>query len=59
MFELNEASNKGGAVLFDGPNVHWYNNKDILFGNDAGEGCDGVDVDGQPCFNVGDNFSVV
>ena len=59
MFELNEASNNGGAAQFDSvTSVDWYNNKDLLFGNDAGEDCDGVDVVGEDCFNVGDNFSI-
>jgi len=56
VFELNEASTFGGAALFFDTDVDWYNNKDLLFGNDAGEDCNGVEVDGD-CFNVGDNFS--
>ena len=36
LFELNEASNIGGAALFASPSsVAWYNNKELLFGNDA------------------------
>lgn len=60
VFELNEASKDGGAALFDSccNFVVWYNNKDLLFGNDAGELCDGVAVVDEDCFNVGDNFSV-
>ena len=57
VFELNEASNIGGAAQFrNGASVNWYNNKELLFGNDAGVGCDGVSVDGA-CDSVGDNFS--
>ena len=61
VFELNEASNVGGAAAsFNAPSVGWYNNKDLLFGNDAGEDCDGVAVGSNPpaCSSVGDNFSV-
>ena len=61
MFELNEATNKGGAALFSGTalNADWYNNKD-LSGNDAGVDCDGVadNKNGGICVNVGDNFSI-
>ena len=58
VFELNEASNYGGAALFDeDSSVGWYNNKELLFGNDAGELCDGVEVVGRDCFSVEDNFS--
>ena len=64
VFELNEASNQGGAALveLDSPigalGVDWINNKELLFGNDAGT-CDGVFLQGSGCFNVGDNFSEV
>ena len=58
VFELNEASNTGGAALFENVNVAWYNNKELLLGNDAGVGCDGANVAGGACFSVGDNFSV-
>jgi len=58
VFELNEASSVGGAARFDSASVDWYNNKDLLFGNDAGEDCDGVKVVGEDCFSVGDNFAV-
>ena len=63
VFELNEASNGGGAALFEDVNdasVAWYNNKELLFGNDAGEDCDGVAVGltSPTCFSVEDNFSV-
>ena len=58
IFELNEASNIGGAAQFQGvSSVDWYNNKEILFGNDAGEDCDGVNVEGKDCFSIGD-FSI-
>ena len=58
VFELNEASNDGGAAQFeDVSSVAWYNNKELLFGNDAGVGCDGVSVDGA-CDSVGENFSI-
>jgi hypothetical protein len=68
VFELNEASNVGGAVqfvkFFSGGTlrVKWFNNKELLLGNDAEEGCDGgakLDTDDEVlvCFNVGDNFS--
>jgi len=60
VFELNEAANDGGAALFrfqSTPSVDWYNNKELLFGNDADEECDGANVAGEDCFNVGDNFS--
>ena len=69
IFELNEASNIGGAANFftNGrlSTVNWVYNKDLLFGNDASIDCDGVKVNdpevpaGRDCFNVGDNFSVV
>ena len=60
VFELNEATNDGGAALFDDDvsSVAWYNNKELLFGNDAGVLCDGVSVVEVECFNVGDNFSI-
>ena len=60
VFELNEASNVGGAATFlDTQSVGWYNNKDLLFGNDAGEDCGEVSVGFPPvCSSVGDNFSV-
>ena len=58
VFELNEALNTGGAALFENVNVAWYNNKELLLGNDAGVGCDGANVAGGACFSVGDNFSV-
>ena len=68
VFELNEASNSGGAVdfvKFDSEStlsVKWINNKELLLGNDAEEDCDGgakFDTDDEVlvCFNVGDNFS--
>ena len=58
VFELNEASNDGGAAqLQSTTSVAWYNNKELLFGNDADEECDGANVAGEDCFNVGDNFS--
>ena len=57
VFELNEASNDGGAAQFvDTSSVDWYNNKELLFGND-GVDCDGAKVVGGDCFNVGENFS--
>ena len=63
VFELNEASNTGGAAQFapldelqDVSSVAWYNNKELLFGNDAFD-CDGAKVFGEDCFSVGDNFS--
>ena len=61
VFELNEASNVGGAALFeDVSSVAWYNNKELLFGNDAGIDCGGVAVGLTlpTCLGVGDNFSV-
>ena len=60
VFELNEATNGGAALFFSFQSVDWYNNKELLFGNDAGEDCDGVAVGSNPpvCFSVGDNFSV-
>ena len=64
VFELNEASNTlqsntGGAALFNNAlSVAWYNNKELLFGNDAGEECDGAKEVGGDCFSVGDNFSL-
>ena len=55
---MNEASNDGGAAkIASVTSVDWFNNKDLLFGNDADEDCDGVAVDGEGCFSVGDNFS--
>ena len=59
VFDLNEASDVGGAAQFnDAFSVAWYNNKELLFGNDAGEDCDGVgDIVGD-CFNVTDNVSL-
>ena len=68
IFELNEASNIGGAANLSTngaeSTINWVYNKDLLFGNDAGEDCDGVKVldpdDAlRDCFNVGDNFSKV
>ena len=57
VFELNEVSNIGGAALFEVvTSVDWYNNKELLLGNDALD-CDGVSVDGA-CDSVGDNFSI-
>ena len=57
IFELNEASNIGGAAQFQGvSSVDWYNNKELLFGNDA-LACDGVNVEGKDCFSIGD-FSI-
>ena len=60
VFELNEASNTGGAALFENVNVAWYNNKELLLGNDAGVGCDGVAVGtfSPDCSSVEDNFSI-
>ena len=61
VFELNEASNVGGAALFeDVSSVAWYNNKELLFGNDAGIDCGGVAVGitSPTCSSVEDNFSV-
>ena len=58
VFESNEASNVGGAAgFFDPTSVAWYNNKELLFGNDALD-CDGANVVGGDCFNVTDNFSL-
>ena len=58
VFELNEASNVGGAAQFEfRSSVAWYNNKELLFGNDALD-CDGAKVVPGDCFNVGDNFSL-
>ena len=68
VFELNEASNIVGAVQFvkfDSAgtlSVKWINNKELLLGNDAEEGCDGgakLDLDDEVlvCFNVEDYFS--
>ena len=58
VFESNEASNVGGAARFFFPlSVAWYNNKELLFGNDALD-CDGAKVFGGDCFNVTDNFSL-
>ena len=31
VFELNEASNAGGAALFQVASVAWYNNKELLY----------------------------
>ena len=62
VFELNEASGEGGAAQLRGraQSVAWYNNKELVFGNDALD-CDGAKVVGQDgdedCFSVGDNFS--
>ena len=61
VFELNEASNVGGAALFeDVSSVAWYNNKELLFGNDAGIDCGGVAVGtiSPDCSSVEDNFSI-
>ena len=58
VFESNEASNDGGAAQFFNPSsVAWYNNKELLSGNDALD-CDGAKVEGGDCFNVGDNVSL-
>ena len=59
VFELNEASSIGGAARIDESisSVAWYNNKELLFGNDALD-CDGAKVVGGDCFNVTDNFSL-
>ena len=58
VFELNEASIDGGAAQFFNPSsVAWYNNKELLSGNDALD-CDGAKVEGGDCFNVGDNISL-
>ena len=53
VFELNEASNVGGAALLEGiSSVALYNNKELLFGNDALD-CDGAKVfGGEPCVGV-------
>ena len=66
VFELNEASNEGGAALISNSNggkvkVGWINNNELLFGNtaDADEGCGGIfDFTSKTCDRVGDNFSV-
>ena len=58
VFELNEASSIGGAARIAVSSVAWYNNKELLFGNDAGEDCDGANVEDEDCFSVEDNFSV-
>ena len=66
VFELNEATNNGGAALLfflrRAGSVDWYNNKELLFGNDAGVFCDGVAdfIAGRPaaCSSVGENFSL-
>ena len=62
VFELNEASSIGGAARIDESisSVAWYNNKELLFGNDALD-CDGVAsaICGAVCKSVGDNFSIV
>ena len=70
VFELNEANRGGGAASFFAfgfLNVDWINNKELLFGNDAGT-CDGVNtlepISTAPfikegCFNVGDNEKFV
>ena len=58
VFELNEASDTRGAALIadvSRRSVKWINNKEFLFGNDAGN-CDGESVEVEGCFNVGDNF---
>ena len=58
VFELNEATNVGGAAQFGfSTSVAWYNNKELLFGDDALD-CDGANVVGERCFSVGENFSV-
>ena len=57
VFKLNEATNVGGAAQFNGASVARYNNKELLFGNDALD-CDGAKVVGERCFSVGENFSV-
>ena len=64
VFESNEASNTWGAALFGAAqfffasSVAWYNNKELLFGNDALD-CDGAKVFGGDCFSIGENFSIV
>ena len=65
VFELNEASDEGGAVAFnerDGQGtlkVDWINNNKLIFGNTAGEACGGVrNLISDTCVSVGDNFSV-
>ena len=59
VFESNEASNIGGAAqFFFASSVAWYNNKELLFGNDALD-CDGAKVFGGDCFSIGENFSIV
>jgi len=60
VFELNEATNDGGAAQLQFvSSVAWYNNKELLFGNDAVVDCDGANVVGERCFSVGENFSIV
>jgi len=59
VFELNEVSSEGGAALFGfSTSVAWYNNKELLSGNDAGIDCDGANVVGERCFSVEENFSL-
>lgn len=57
-------SNVGGAAQFrdlgindDTLSVDWINNMNLLSGNYAGEGCNGVKLFDDECFSVGDNFS--
>lgn len=66
VFELNEASNDGGAAAVNGVGsgflkVNWVNNKELLLGNTAGEDCDGVvrsSIGGTSCASVADNFII-
>ena len=67
VFELNEASNAGGAAATNAKgsgslNVNWVNNKELLLGNTAGEVCDGVvrsSIGGiGKCASVADNFII-
>ena len=63
VFELNEASNDGGAALIKESSggkakVGWINNNELLFGNIAGERCGDIFDASDTCVSVGDNFSV-
>ena len=70
VFELNEASNEGGAVFIKQVGsgeatlkVGWINNNAFLFDNTAGETCEDVFVSNTidtttKCVSVGDNVSV-
>lgn len=67
VFELNEASNAGGAAATNAKGtgslkVNWVNNKELLLGNTAGEVCDGVvrsSIGGiGKCASVADNFII-